>query len=52
MMICGRLCIISRLGGRTRGKYHFDAVGHYARPDVVQLVLNKRPNPPARFERE
>jgi len=31
------------LGDIARGKYDFDVVGHYARPDVFQLVVNERP---------
>ena len=27
----------------TRSKYDFDVVGHYARPDVFQLVVNENP---------
>jgi len=27
----------------ARSKYDFDVVGHYARPDVFQLVVNERP---------
>jgi nitrilase len=30
----------------ARGKFDFDAVGHYARPDVFRLVVNDSANPP------
>ena len=42
-------CILSAEidpGEITRGKYDFDVVGHYARPDVFRLVVNERPQPP------
>lgn len=31
------------LGEVVRGKYDFDASGHYARPDVLQLLVNGQP---------
>ncbi|OGL67350.1 MAG: nitrilase, partial [Candidatus Tectomicrobia bacterium RIFCSPLOWO2_12_FULL_69_37] len=31
------------LGEIPRGKYDFDVVGHYARPDVFQLHVNEQP---------
>jgi nitrilase len=29
-----------------RGKFDFDVVGHYSRPDIFQLVVNEQPLPP------
>jgi nitrilase len=31
------------LGDIVRGKFDFDAVGHYARPDVFQMTVNEMP---------
>jgi len=31
------------LGEVARGKLDFDVVGHYARPDVFQLIIDERP---------
>lgn len=33
-----------------RGKFDFDATGHYARPDVFRLIVNEKAAPPAVFE--
>jgi nitrilase len=36
------------LSAITKAKWIFDAAGHYARPDVFELVVNRKPNPMAR----
>lgn len=33
------------IGRIAEGKYDFDAVGHYARPDVFRLLVDERPKP-------
>ncbi len=33
----------------VRGKYDFDVVGHYARPDVFSLTVDERPKQPVEF---
>jgi len=37
------------LGEIARGKYDFDVVGHYARPDIFQLYVNERSMPSVVF---
>lgn len=39
-------------GEIARGKYDFDVVGHYARPDIFQLHVNERANASVRFRAE
>lgn len=36
----------------ARGKFDFDVVGHYARPDVFQLLVNERDTPVAVLSRD
>ncbi len=36
------------MGDVARGKFDFDVVGHYARPDVFQLTVNEEPLRPVR----
>jgi predicted amidohydrolase len=33
------------LGQIAEGKYDFDVVGHYARPDIFRLCVNEQPTP-------
>jgi nitrilase len=40
------------LGEIAKGKYDFDVVGHYARPDVFQLSVNERAMAPVIREYE
>ena len=37
------------LGEVARGKFDFDVVGHYARPDVFHLEVDERSRPPVGF---
>jgi len=34
------------MGEIAQGKYDFDVVGHYARPDVFKLLVNEKPQLP------
>lgn len=48
----GECILIAELdmGDIGRGKFDFDAVGHYARPDVFQLVVNEKATSSVVFE--
>jgi nitrilase len=35
----------------TRGKFDFDVIGHYTRPDIFQLRVNEAPNVPVDSKR-
>jgi nitrilase len=37
------------LGEIVKGKVDFDVVGHYARPDVFQLLINEEPSEPIKY---
>jgi nitrilase len=37
------LCADLDLAEIPRGKYDFDVVGHYARPDIFRLLVDERP---------
>lgn len=44
----GMLCADLDLAETVRGKFDFDVVGHYARPDVFQLSVNEQAAKPVR----
>jgi nitrilase len=35
----------------ARSKFDFDVTGHYARPDIFQLIINEKPLPPVTYNR-
>ena len=42
------LCAELDLGEIARGKMDFDAAGHYARPDIFELSVNRKPQKPVK----
>ncbi|MFM0379244.1 nitrilase [Paraburkholderia strydomiana] len=40
------------LGDLARGKFDFDVVGHYARPDIFRLHVNEEASAPVHFEQK
>ena len=47
----GSLYATLDLADVARGKFDFDVVGHYAPPDVFQLVVNETPLSPVNYRR-
>jgi nitrilase len=45
----GILCADLDMAEIARSKYDFDVTGHYARPDVFQLVINEKPLSPVTY---
>jgi nitrilase len=45
----GILCAELDLAEMARSKFDFDVTGHYARPDVFQLIVNEKPTPPVSY---
>jgi nitrilase len=45
----GILCADLDMAEIARSKYDFDVTGHYARPDVFQLVINEKPFSPVTY---
>jgi hypothetical protein len=41
----GILYAVLDMGEIVRSRFDFDVVGHYARPDVLQLRVNDKPAP-------
>jgi len=45
----GMLCADLDLAQIARSKFDFDVIGHYARPDVFQLIINEKPLQPVTY---